>query len=225
MEPAWVAASAAVISSVAAAWSVRNGNRTLKRAELEGQARSRPMVTAELREPPLSDRSLLLIIRNYGPTVARNVVITFDPPLPDPSPEQAETSLAPFLKARYEKPIPVLTPGMELDNIYFTGQPSADGSGLKNAEELPDQVTVRIEYDATDGARYTDTYPLDVDIFRNRTYASYNSRHYSERLKTIEQALKGISTAIRALSKKFPGDTSSFRNEEPTRRPTEQDRD
>jgi hypothetical protein len=119
MEPAWIAGRAAVVSSIAAIWSARNGNRTLKRADRDGQARARPMVAAELREYQFDERTLLLIIRNYGPTVARNIVVTFDPPLPKTSPERAHDSLAPFLKARYMKPIPVLTPGMELNNIYF----------------------------------------------------------------------------------------------------------
>lgn len=204
MEPTWIAASAAVISSGAAIWSARNGNRTLKRADRDGQARSRPMVVAELRDEPHADGTQLLVIRNYGPTVARNVVVTFDPALPDPEAEKAAKSLTPFLKSRYAEPIPVLAPGTELDNVWFSGTHSDDGSGWVNFEPLPDKVTITITYLAPDGMQYSDEYHLDVGIIRTRTYVSGGTHHPKTQRKEALRSLKAIEGAMTHIAKKMP---------------------
>ncbi len=194
MDPVWIAGGAAVISSGAAIWSATNGNRTLKRADRDSQARTRPMVAAELRDEPHATTTQLLVIRNYGPTIARNVVVSFDPPLGDPPPEKAHESVAPFLKRRYSRPIHVLVPGTELDNIYFDGEDDGNG-GLINSEPFPDQVTVTIEFDAPDGERYCDLFELDVDLIRQRTYVT-SSRHPEERLKQAVKALEQIDKSL-----------------------------
>lgn len=194
MDPAWIAGTAAVISSGAAIWAVTNGNRTLKRSDRDSQARSRPMVAAELRDEPYATATQLLVIKNYGPTVARNVKVTFDPPLGDPAPEKAHESMAPFLKRRYAKPIPSLVPGQELDNIYFDGE-CAGAGGWKNREPHPDQVRVTVELDAPDGARYIDHFDLDVNLIRDRTMVT-SSRHPEERLKRAVKALEDINKTL-----------------------------
>ncbi|UQS26030.1 hypothetical protein L1857_26070 [Amycolatopsis thermalba] len=208
MEPAWVAAIAAGISSVvasvsagAAVWSARNGKRTLARADADSRARTRPMVAAELRDEPYAPATQLLVIKNYGPTIARNVTVTFDPPLGDPPPEQEHESVAPFLKRRYAKPIPALVPGMELDNIYYDG--TTDGRDNRNP--FPDQVTVTIELDAPDGERYVDRFELDVSVIRNRTFVT-SSTHPEQRMKQAVTALKRINESLSRIARALPAD-------------------
>ncbi|GAA1995351.1 hypothetical protein [Amycolatopsis minnesotensis] len=75
MDPAWIAGAAAVISSGAATWTATNGNRTLKRSDRDSQARTRPMVAAELRDEPYKQATQLPVIKNYGPAAALVVVI------------------------------------------------------------------------------------------------------------------------------------------------------
>ena len=116
------------------------------------------MVSAELRHIPYVRGSQMLVIKNHGPSVARQVHVTFDPPLPEVT-DPGRT--VPYLKRRYENPIPVLTPGMELDNLYFIGQPAPEG-GRQNLEPLPEQSLVTITYDGPDGTTYSDPYPLDT---------------------------------------------------------------
>ncbi|MGW4056853.1 hypothetical protein ACWEGE_01170 [Amycolatopsis sp. NPDC004747] len=199
IEPAWIAGGAAVVSSCAAIWSATNGNRTLKRSDRDSQARTRPMVAAELREVPYVRGTQILVIKNYGPAVARDVVVTFDPPLPDPLPDAAHKSLGVFLKARYEKPVPTLVPGMELDNIYFDGIDDHDG-GWKNNDPFPDAFTVTISSTAPDGERYTDRFALDVGLIRNRTFAT-SSRHPEERLTQAVKHLDAISKSLASLAR------------------------
>ncbi|MEV8442078.1 hypothetical protein AB0425_32265 [Actinosynnema sp. NPDC051121] len=217
MEPVWIAASAASASAVAAfvsagaaIWSARNGNRTLKRAELDGQARSRPIVTAELREEPFSQHTLLLVVRNSGQTIARNIVVLFDPPLPDPTPVKASDSLIPFLKRRYAHPIPMLAPGAELDNIYYAGESPKGTTEMVNYEDVPNQVTVTIAYEAQDGAKYTDEYRIDVEVMLDKTYVSGGTHHpKTQRAKIVKslENLAAIKTTLATIAKNMPKDT------------------
>jgi hypothetical protein len=160
------------------------------------------MVAAEFRDAYPAHATLLLVVRNYGPSVAREVRVTFDPELPEPAP--GDRSLLPFIKKRYEEPIAILTPGTELKNVYFTGQ--ADGDGLVNFEGAPDRITVRIAYWSGDlKQRYEDTYSLDVAVLQGETYVT-SSRSLEGQAKAIRgelQALKrGIDGVVRELAKK-----------------------
>lgn len=196
MEPAWVAAGAAVVSSFAAIWAAFNGVRTLARARDDSRARSRPMVTAELRLPPYSKGTQLLVVQNHGPTLARDVEVSFDPPLGDPAPEVAHESVTPFLKRRYAAPIPVLAPGVELDNIYYSGQPGPSGK-FENVEPVPDQVTVTVSYRGPDGTGYRDDFPLDIALLGARTYTT-SSREPLEVARAAAKSLDGIHKVLKA---------------------------
>jgi hypothetical protein len=191
LEPAEIAAGAACAAALAGWVAAINASRTLARQRRDSRERSRPMVAAELRDQPYASATQALVIRNLGPTIARNVRITFDPEIPDPvDPKQ---SVTPFLKRRYAAPIPVLTPGMELDNIWFSGEPSS--SGWSNTEPMPDTCTVRIAYDAPDGTRYDDEFPIDVGVIRDRTYVT-SSGDPVEIAKGILKTLKGIESKL-----------------------------
>ena len=149
------------------------------------------MVAAELRDHPYADANQILVIRNYGPSIARNVRVTFDPPIPEP--DNPAESGAPFLKARYATPLAVLTPGMELDNVYFSGR--RQGGTWVNYEPMPEQVMVRIEYEDDQGNDWADDFPLDTDIIRNRTYTT-SSRDPDEQRKALLKAVQGIEKAL-----------------------------
>jgi hypothetical protein len=87
---------------------------------------------------------------------------------------------------------------MELDNVWFSGRP--DGGTWVNAEPTPDQVTVRIAYDAPDGTRYEDEFPLDVQLLRQRTYTT-SSRSPERQAEEALKALEGIERALKQLAK------------------------
>ena len=148
------------------------------------------MVGAEFRRIPYVDSSFALVIRNYGQSIARNVVVSFKPPIPDP--EDPSTSVTPYLKRRYSGPIPTMLPGMELENIYLT----RDKPGGQNLEPTPEQVLVTIEYHGPDRHRYRDDYPLDTELLKGHTYISSSAapdalaKEAVKTLKHIHQALK-----------------------------------
>jgi len=197
VDSAWVAAGAACAAGAAAWVAAINGSRTLARARRDSRDRSRPMLAAELRDVPYATASQALVIRNAGATIARNVEVTFQPPIPDPEPAMEASSVTPFLKRRYAKPIPVLTPGMELDNLWYVGE--AYGNGYVNSEPTPDKVDVHLSYDAPDGTRYSDVFPLDVDLLRKRTYSTSSSSP-EEQAKEAVKALKAIQHAVTKLA-------------------------
>lgn len=90
--PAWIAAVAAVISLISvvvAVISARNAARQTalaeRASELQRQAleaAAQPYVWVDLRPDESHAQLMRLVAVNQGPTVATDVVITFDPPLP-----------------------------------------------------------------------------------------------------------------------------------------------
>lgn len=146
------------------------------------------MVAAELRDVPYVKGTQILVVRNYGPSIARNVRVLFDPEIPDPA--DLSTSVTPFLKHRYTDAIPVLTPGMELDNIYFSGE--QQGGSWVNREPTPEQVTVTITYENDSGVQFSDEFPLDADLIRNRTYAE-SSGSPEAQLKVLAKSAKTLA--------------------------------
>jgi hypothetical protein len=159
VDPAWVRAAAAIAGVLVALVTALTGLRSLRQLRTDSRERSRPMMAAELRKPPYVHGTQLLVIRNYGPSIAHNVKVAFDPPIPEPIPQRAAESVSPFITRRYAEPIPVVTPGMELINIWLSGR--LEGNEWVNFEPMPPQFTVTIAYDSPDGTRYQDSFPLD----------------------------------------------------------------
>lgn len=183
-----VAAGAAVVAAGAAVTAAFSGVRTLRQNRQDSRARNRPMVAAELREVRYVKGTQILVVRNYGPSIARNVRVSFAPEIPDP--DDPSKSVTPFLKRRYADPVPVLTPGMELDNVYFSGQ--QEGGGWVNREPTPEQVIVTITYENDAGDEFTDEFPLDTDLIRNRTYTE-SSASPEAQMKTLAKSAKTLA--------------------------------
>ena len=78
------------------------------------------MMTAELRPAVLTD-SADLVVTNRGQSVARDVQVTFDPPLPVLTGDDAKNLTTPYLQRRYAEPISTFTPGMIMQSVYQSG--------------------------------------------------------------------------------------------------------
>jgi hypothetical protein len=191
--PAKVAGLSAAVGAAAASAAAITGIRTLRRARLDSKNRNRPMVAAELRDDEHADGVMLLVIRNYGPTVARNLRVTFSPPIPqdDALPPNTTGSL---IRMRYEKPISVLTPGMELDNIWYVAAP---GDRNENDEGLADQFSVHFEYEGDDGTTWRDGFDLDVDLLRKRSYVTSSN----DPREQIKKAVEHLGLIARSMSR------------------------
>jgi hypothetical protein len=209
--PAWLAAAAGAAGAGAAWFAAVNGVRTLLQTRRDSLNRSRPMVAAEFRDASPSRGTLYLVIRNYGPSVAKNVQVSFDPAIPDPPPEMAKESVVPFLKRRYSRVIPTLTPGTELRNVYYIGEPQ--GGFFINSEPTPERVLVTISCESADGKqRYTDTFDLDVDLIQNETWVT-SSLAMESQVKDIRAHLKGIDKSMQSISRNLQTGRRSADNE------------
>lgn len=208
-----VAAGAAVVAAGSAVTAAASGVRTLRQNRRDSKGRSRPMVAAELRDVPYVKGTQILVVRNYGPSIARNVRVAFDPAIPDP--EHPSTSVTPFLKRRYANPVPVLTPGMELDNVYFSGQ--QEGGSWVNREPTPEQVTVTISYENDEGDVFKDVFPLDTNLLRNRTY--------TESSASPEAQIKVVATSLKTLADLAVGADRRRRAEEAVQRRSQNETD
>lgn len=201
VDPAWVTAAAATAGVLVALVTAITGLRSLRQLRIDSRERSRPMMAAELRKPPYVHGTQLLVIRNYGPSIARNVKVTFDPPIPEPILQRAAESVSPFITRRYAEPIPVVTPGMDLINVWFSGQ--LEGNEWVNFEPTHDRFTVTIAYDGPDGrTRYEDSFPLDTDLLRGHTYVSSSAapenqiKGTGKSLTKLEQSIARIARTI-----------------------------
>lgn len=105
-----VAAIAAAVGAGGALW-------TLAEIKRDSRDRTRPMMSAELRAAVLTQNPELHIC-NRGQSVAKNIRVSFDPPLPVLEGSEAEGLPTPFLQRRYGDVITTLTPGLVLDNIW-----------------------------------------------------------------------------------------------------------
>jgi hypothetical protein len=163
------------------------------------------VVAAELRRIQYVPGALALVIKNYGLGVAKNVRVSFEPPIPDPA--DPSTSATPYLKRRYARAIPVLTPGMELENIYR----SRDQPGGGKSEPTPEQVLVRVGYEGPDGHPYEDEFPLDTDLLLAHTYIVSSSSPESLAKEAVK-ALKNIHKAVQQRAGGGPATSTSARD-------------
>ncbi|ONI78327.1 hypothetical protein BWI15_02300 [Kribbella sp. ALI-6-A] len=79
---------------------------------------------------------------------------------------------------------------MELDNIFYSGE--RGGGGWVNREPTPEQVTVRITYENDSGDGFTDEFPLDTNLIRNRIY--------TESFGAPEAQIKMIAKSAKTLA-------------------------
>ncbi|WP_406025917.1 hypothetical protein OH802_05695 [Nocardioides sp. NBC_00850] len=170
-------AVAAIVTAVVAGWALNQ-----QRKDSHDQAR--PVVIATLRPGPrTSHGSMYLIVKNAGASLARRVRVTFSPTLPTAEiASSGQPAIAgPFITRRYAEAIPVLGPGEALNNIYCNLTHDDEG--------IPHQVTVAVSYEDDRGRTYTDTYPLDLDIYRLETFSSPGDTDYSKRVAKATEAM------------------------------------
>ncbi len=171
------------------------------------------MMAAELRRAPFVPGTQLLVVRNYGASIARNVRVSFDPAVPDPDPEIVARSVAPFIKRRYAEPLPVITPGMELSNIWFSGV-QGEGPTWENFEPTAKRFTVTFDYQGPDGYPYNDAFPLDTDLIGTGTQVTSSTSPERQlkdgvrSLATMQEALTQIAATLDSLRAPEPPRTA-----------------
>lgn len=171
----------AVITSIVAISSLR---------ALRGDSRdrTRPVVGAELLPIVLSRGTCELVIQNIGASVAKNVRVTFDPPI-----RESMGVTAGYLARRYEHPIPTMGPGRRLTNVY--GHRRGDGSAAFD-EDVPLDVSVTIDYEDTHGRGYSDVYELTSQTLMNETTTSPANTDEKGIQRRFVHALEAIARGV-----------------------------
>lgn len=190
---AWVLNNGPAITASTATVTAVVAVLALVRATQDSAERSRPMVVAELRPAPRSSDAMEFVVRNYGPSLARDLRVSFEPPIPDP--HDPSQSVTPFLKQRYASVIPALSPGQELSNIWWSGHGGA--KELENFEPTPDRCKVSLQYRGVRKKVFRECYFIDVDLVKLTTY-SVSSTDPGERVGQIAKAIDKIEVLLRA---------------------------
>ncbi|MEV8177208.1 hypothetical protein AB0O99_04070 [Cellulosimicrobium funkei] len=168
---------ATAATAVVAIWAIAA-------AKNDSRDRSRPVMVAEYRTFPFAYQALEFVIRNAGASVARDVTVSFDPPLA-PGGYFARK----FIIRRYATTIAVLAPGQELVNAVRV----EDAPG--KPRDLPADLTVTIRYRRSRWRWYTDKYRLDAQVMTDDS-RQLSSESTEGRLKQIRESLDRIASQL-----------------------------
>jgi hypothetical protein len=161
---------------------------TLLSIKRDSRDRARPVLSAELLPITLSRGTMELVIQNVGSGVAKDVKVSFDPPITEDI-----GTFAGYVARRYAGVIPTMGPGRRLTNVY--GHWTGDG-GHELDEPVPQQVTVMIQYKDSHGRSYSDSYLLDVMTLRNQTTTSPGNTDEEGMRKRLVQAVEVIARGV-----------------------------
>lgn len=120
--------------------------------------------------------------------MAKDVRVTFDPPLPDPDTDPNPGDITPFLQRRYAKAIPTFPPGAILHNVYQT---PGDGQ-----EPVPDEADVIFEYTDDHGRPYRDMYRISVTLLKTQTTSNPADTDWKGLAKRGAKAAEAIARGI-----------------------------
>jgi hypothetical protein len=184
----WLNANAAAVSALAALATALVAVIALASTALDSRSRTRPFVAAELLPARHSTSSVILRVTNYGPTIARNLRLEFEPQL-DPLPSR-DAALS--TQKRYAGVVPHLGPGQSLSNVWQTW--AAKGK----VHSSPDLCTVTITY-ASGRRQFVDRFTLDLETVALETIVVSSDSELGS-LRKIAAAAESLSlTAKQAL--------------------------
>lgn len=182
----WFAQNAAALTGLgglATVFAAVVAVATLMRAGLDSVSRSRPYIVVEYRVPEFAYKRMTLVVRNAGPTAARNVEVEFDPPFVE---KDGHGRLSGYVARRYARPISVLGPGQELASVV-----GADPDD-EELSDIPETLEVRVKYEAPWWHRdYRDKFTLQRLVYAEQVFTE-SSASVRGRMKTITDLLKKI---------------------------------
>lgn len=148
------------------------GVKTLRENTKEARDSQRPLMVAELLPPEQPKLPAVLRIANEGNTVARDVTVTFNPPLPEPDLEgfqnrvvdgvQVMKTLMETVHGMFDgRVFSSWVPGRET-TVDFWAPPRGLNSDSYSAERVPPRQGLTVKYKDHSGREYTEEFILDV---------------------------------------------------------------
>jgi len=161
--------------------------RTLVAAKDDSRARTRPALAAYLERELLSHGTILLVIKNFGPSSAGDVRVAFDPPAPANEDVAAlpDSDINKWLYQRFTEPVPVWSPGWSTSNVIRSGQDSLE------------PFIVIASYLGPDGTRYEDRFALDPDHILKETSSTPSTT--DDPIKLGQQGVSALQALVRTL--------------------------
>ena len=161
--------------------------RTLGAAKDDSRARTRPTLVAFLEREILSHGTILLVIKNFGPSSATDVRVAFDPPAPSNDDVTAllDSEMKKWLYQRFAEPVPVWATGWTTSNVIRSGQ-----------DEL-EPFTVSLSYLGPDGTLYKEDFTLNPDHILKETTSSPSKTN--DPIKLGQQGVSALQALVRTI--------------------------
>ncbi len=135
----------------------------------DSRGRTRPLIVASLENDDDYGMSVMsLVVKNWGPTVARGLKVGFEPDIVAQHVESRST--LGYVARRYLNEIPLLAPGAELKNAWRT---AGDSEG--HGKSAPKVVVASVSYRGTSRKRLRERFTLDAHAIEQGTGAGHPS--------------------------------------------------
>lgn len=176
-----------VVMAIAIVVTAVYAKGTLVAAEDDSRARTRPVMVAEFRRELLSQGTTLLVLKNLGASIAKDVSVTFDPPAPRAPDVKKMTDdhMMKWIYQRFAEPVSTWAPGWTISNVIRAGH-----------DEL-NPITVTLSYTGPDGTSYEDAYYLLPDHIMKETEA--NPSKVTDSVKLEQQKVSALQALVRTL--------------------------
>lgn len=182
---------AAIVTGLFAIWGVVQTAR-------DSREKSQPTVLVELRFDENVFRVMNLVVRNLGPTVARDVQLRFDPPLPTPEDPKSDPSA--MIAERYKDPIETLVPGQALSNTWYLVEGYDDDAHNRWAIG-EDTYTAHVSFRGRGRRRIEEKFVLNSRVLRlENTVRSSNSMQ--GRVDSIDRSLREVRSSLSKIASK-----------------------
>ncbi|MEW6874444.1 hypothetical protein [Trueperella pyogenes] len=188
-----VAATAAWAAAIAALVALKPAQRAAKAAEAQTELQrdlmhqaAQPYVWADIQPDNQQGTMLHLVLGNAGPTVARNVRVVIDPPIPA-DPNHAESSVV--AQRRLREGVLSLAPGRTIRWSL--------GKGFDLLKDADDKTVYRIRVTAE--GPYGEVEPVETEVrlsdWREARDAPDGSLHH------IRKEIENLTKVVKSLKK------------------------
>ncbi|MEU0674423.1 hypothetical protein ABZ330_16280 [Streptomyces sp. NPDC006172] len=181
----------------------KRANELTERAQRE---QAQPYVIADIRERVPGSQLLCFFIQNTGPTMARDVQLSIDPPLRSTQGEESDANL----NRAVTRKISVLPPGRQLMFMLDVGHRIF-------SSDLPRTYTVVVNSAGPFGPIEPLTYIIDLDVLRdsllNRESLEWSTHVIAEEAKKSRKANEKQADALVHLFHKVAEEIEGRRQE------------
>ncbi|MFI8372038.1 hypothetical protein [Streptomyces sp. NPDC085466] len=187
-----VTAVTALIASIIALLQTSAARAQLALGKRVHREQNEPYVIVDIQPDPYGP--MLLVIENTGPTVARDVRISCDPPLESGwAPEPGQPDLTQILQEILSRPIPILPPRRRLTFLF-------DNVDRFQNISLPRRYTFTVDADGPAGKVETAQYTVDLDAVKWSLIAERPTQKVEDKLAKIETAVLKLVPSARQRS-------------------------